>query len=97
VTDFTIGTLRRDDFVLLTDDIKCWIVEIEDISLLEASGDETRGDAKAGARPSGARLLFESWLGGNSTGSVLPLPRTTSSVNLSFGGLDLFAQNRISQ
>src|SRR4029077_5658908 len=36
VTDFTIGTLRRDDFVLLTDDIKCWIVEIEDISLLEA-------------------------------------------------------------
>ena len=36
MTDFTIGTLRRDDFVLLTDDIKCWIVEIEDISLLEA-------------------------------------------------------------
>jgi DNA-binding LytR/AlgR family response regulator len=36
VTDFTIGTLRRDDFVLLTDDIKCWIVDIEDISLLEA-------------------------------------------------------------
>jgi len=26
----------RDDFVLLTDDIKCWIVRIEDISLLEA-------------------------------------------------------------
>jgi hypothetical protein len=35
VTDFTLGILRRDDFVLLTDDIKCWIVEIEDISLLE--------------------------------------------------------------
>ena len=28
--------LHRDDFVLLTDDIKCWIVRIEDISLLEA-------------------------------------------------------------
>ena len=27
---------HRDDFVLLTDDIKCWIVRIEDISLLEA-------------------------------------------------------------
>ncbi len=26
----------RDDFVLLTDDIKCWIVRTEDISLLEA-------------------------------------------------------------
>ncbi len=26
----------RDDFVLLTDDIKSWIVRIEDISLLEA-------------------------------------------------------------
>jgi hypothetical protein len=26
----------RDDFVLLTDDIKYWIVRIEDISLLEA-------------------------------------------------------------
>ena len=25
------------------------------------------------------------------------IPRTTSSVNLSFEGLDLFAQNRISQ
>ena len=36
MTDFTLGILRRDDFVLLTDDIKCWIVEIEDISLLEA-------------------------------------------------------------
>ena len=28
--------LRRDDFVLLNDDIKHWIVRIEDISLLEA-------------------------------------------------------------
>jgi len=27
---------RRDDFVLLTDDIRFWIVRIEDISLLEA-------------------------------------------------------------
>ena len=26
----------RDDFILLTDDIKYWIVRIEDISLLEA-------------------------------------------------------------
>jgi two-component system, LytTR family, response regulator len=26
----------RDHFVLLTDDLKCWIVRIEDISLLEA-------------------------------------------------------------
>ena len=31
----------RDDFVLLTDDIKSWIVRIEDISLLEAHGDFT--------------------------------------------------------
>ena len=45
MTDFTIGTLRRDDFVLLTDDIKCWIVEIEDISLLEARQNFTLGDA----------------------------------------------------
>ena len=29
-------TLHRDDFVLLNDDIKHWIVRIEDISLLEA-------------------------------------------------------------
>jgi DNA-binding LytR/AlgR family response regulator len=29
-------SLTRDDFVLLTDDIKSWIVRIEDISLLEA-------------------------------------------------------------
>jgi hypothetical protein len=28
--------IHRDDFVLLTDDIKYWIVQIEDISLLEA-------------------------------------------------------------
>jgi hypothetical protein len=28
--------LHRNDFVLLNDDIKCWIVRIEDISLLEA-------------------------------------------------------------
>ena len=28
--------LNCDDFVLLTDDIRCWIVGIEDISLLEA-------------------------------------------------------------
>lgn len=28
--------IHRDDFVLLTDDIKYWIVRIEDISLLEA-------------------------------------------------------------
>jgi hypothetical protein len=28
----------RDHFVLLTDDLKCWIVRIEDISLLEAVG-----------------------------------------------------------
>jgi DNA-binding LytR/AlgR family response regulator len=28
--------LTREDFVLLTDNIKCWIVRIEDISLLEA-------------------------------------------------------------
>jgi two-component system, LytTR family, response regulator len=28
--------LYRDDFVLLTDDIKCWIMRIADISLLEA-------------------------------------------------------------
>jgi two-component system LytT family response regulator len=27
---------HRDDFVLLTDDIKSWIVRIEDIALLEA-------------------------------------------------------------
>jgi len=36
VNDFTVDILRRDDFVLLTDDIKCWIVEIRDIFLLEA-------------------------------------------------------------
>jgi hypothetical protein len=28
--------LHRNDFVLLNDEIKCWIVRIEDISLLEA-------------------------------------------------------------
>ena len=32
---------HRDDFVLLTDDIKSWIVRIEDISLLEAHRDFT--------------------------------------------------------
>jgi DNA-binding LytR/AlgR family response regulator len=33
----SVPTIRhRDDFVLLTDDIKSWIVRIEDISLLEA-------------------------------------------------------------
>ncbi len=36
MNDFTVDILRRDDFVLLTDDIKCWIVEIRDIFLLEA-------------------------------------------------------------
>ncbi|MFZ0710921.1 MAG: LytTR family DNA-binding domain-containing protein [Terrimicrobiaceae bacterium] len=36
MNDLTIDILHRDDFVLLTDDTKCWIVEIQDISLLEA-------------------------------------------------------------
>ena len=31
-----LTTFYRDDFVLLTDDSKSWIVRIEDISLLEA-------------------------------------------------------------
>ena len=33
--------LTRDDFVLLTDNSKSWIVRIEDISLLEAHGNYT--------------------------------------------------------
>jgi two-component system, LytTR family, response regulator len=36
------AVLHRDDFVLLTDDIKCWIVRIEDIYLLEACRNFTR-------------------------------------------------------
>ena len=33
--------LDCDDFVLLNDDIKCWIVRVEDISLLEACCNRT--------------------------------------------------------
>ena len=33
--------LHRDDFVLLTDNIRFWILRIEDISLLEARQDFT--------------------------------------------------------
>ena len=33
--------LERDDFVLLTDDVECWIVRIGDISTLEAERDQT--------------------------------------------------------
>lgn len=33
--------LLPDDLVLLTDNIKCWLVRIEDISLLEACRDRT--------------------------------------------------------
>jgi two-component system, LytTR family, response regulator len=33
--------LHSNDFVLLTDGMKCWIVRIEDISLLEACLDHT--------------------------------------------------------
>jgi two-component system LytT family response regulator len=35
------AVLERDDFVLLTDDVECWIVRIGDISTLEARRDRT--------------------------------------------------------
>lgn len=35
------AVLERDDFVLLTDDVECWIVRIGDISTLEARRDQT--------------------------------------------------------
>jgi two-component system, LytTR family, response regulator len=37
----TRAILERDDFVLLTDDVECWIVRIGDISTLEARRDQT--------------------------------------------------------
>jgi two-component system LytT family response regulator len=35
------AVLKRDDFVLLTDDIECWIVRVADVSTLEARRDQT--------------------------------------------------------
>ncbi len=47
-----------DDFVLLTDDIECWIVRIDDIALLEASRNFTL------VHFSGSKLLIRRSLGG---------------------------------
>ena len=35
------AVLERNDFVLLTDDVECWIVRVSDISTLEARRDRT--------------------------------------------------------